>query len=51
MQFGLNEEQEMIVSTVRLFVEKEIYPYEDIVERTGEVPIGIANQIDRKSVV
>ena len=48
MQFGLNEEQEMIVSTVRLFVEKEIYPYEDIVERTGEVPIGIANQIKEK---
>lgn len=48
MQFGLNEEQEMIVSTVRLFVEKEIYPYEDIVERTGEVPIEIANQIKEK---
>jgi len=26
MQFGLTEEQEMIVSTVRSFVETEIYP-------------------------
>ena len=38
MHFGLTEEQEMIVSTVRSFVEKEIYPHEDEVERTGEVP-------------
>ena len=33
MQFGLTEEQEMIVSTVRSFVETEIYPHEDEVER------------------
>ena len=32
MQFGLTEEQEMIVSTVRSFVETEIYPLEDEVE-------------------
>lgn len=42
MQFGLSEEQEMIVSTVRSFVEHEIYPYEDEVERTGEVRPEIA---------
>ena len=36
MHFGLTEEQEMIVSTVRSFVEKEIYPYEALVERSGE---------------
>ena len=38
MQFGLTEEQEMIVSTVRSFVETEIYPHENEVERTGHVP-------------
>ena len=38
MHFGLSEEQEMIVSTVRSFVEKEIYPHEAEVERTGHVP-------------
>lgn len=48
MQFGLNEEQEMIVSTVRSFVENEIYPHEELVERTGEVPQEIADQIKDK---
>lgn len=50
MQFGLTEEQEMIVSTVRSFVEKEIYPHEDLVERTGEVPKEIAEEIKRKTL-
>ncbi|NOX40529.1 MAG: acyl-CoA dehydrogenase [Alphaproteobacteria bacterium] len=48
MQFGLTEEQEMIVSTVRTFVEKEIYPHEQLVERTGEVPEEIARRIKQK---
>ena len=48
MQFGLNEEQEMIVSSVRSFVENEIYPHEELVERTGEVPKEIADQIKNK---
>jgi len=48
MQFGLNEEQEMIVSTVQSFVENEIYPHEDLVERTGEVPTEIGEQIKQK---
>jgi len=50
MQFGLNEEQEMIVSTVRSFVENEIYPHEDLVDRTGEVPVEIAEEIKRKTI-
>lgn len=50
MQFGLTEEQEMIVSTVRSFVENEIYPHEDLVERSGEVPVEIANEIKRKTL-
>ena len=50
MQYGLNEEQEMIVSTVRSFVENEIYPHEDLVERTGEVPKEIAQEIKRKTL-
>ncbi|MEC3860590.1 acyl-CoA dehydrogenase family protein [Mesobacterium sp. TK19101] len=48
MNFGLTEEQQMIVDTVRSFVEKEIYPHEDVVERTGEVPKEIAAEIKRK---
>ena len=50
MDFGLNEEQEMIVQTVRSFVENEIYPHEDLVERTGEVPAEIAKQIKKKTI-
>ncbi|NBQ27564.1 MAG: acyl-CoA dehydrogenase, partial [Rhodobacteraceae bacterium] len=42
MNFGLTEEQDMIVNTVRSFVENEIYPHEDLVERTGSVPPEIA---------
>jgi len=50
MHFGLNDEQEMIVSTVRSFVEKEIYPHENAVERSGEVPPDLAEEIKRKTI-
>ena len=50
MHFGLSEEQEMIVSTVRRFVETEIYPHEAEVERTGEVPAGLGEEIKRKVI-
>ena len=48
MQFGLTEEQTMIVDTVRNFVEKEIYPHENKVEELGYVPQEIANDIKSK---
>ncbi len=48
MNFGLTDEQEMIVSTVRNFVEKEIYPHEKLVDQTGEVPEEVAQEIKRK---
>ena len=50
MHFGLTEEQEMIVSTVRSFVENEIYPHEEEVERTGEVPPDVAERIKQKTI-
>ena len=50
MHLGLSEEQEMIVSTVRSFVENEIYPYEAEVERTGEVPPGLGEAIKQKTL-
>jgi acyl-CoA dehydrogenase len=50
MQLSLTEEQDMIVSTVRSFVENEIYPHEELVERTGEVPTEIAEEIKRKTI-
>jgi len=48
--YGLNDEQQMIVDTVRAFVENEIYPHEELVERTGEVPQEIAAEIKRKTI-
>ena len=48
MQFGLTEEQTMIVDTVRNFVEKEIYPHENKVEELGYVPQEIADDIKTK---
>jgi acyl-CoA dehydrogenase len=50
MQFGLTDEQEMIVSTVRSFVENEIYPHEDEVEKLGYVPKEIGDEIKQKTI-
>ncbi|GAB4394664.1 MAG: acyl-CoA dehydrogenase family protein [Kiloniellaceae bacterium] len=48
MNFSLSDEQQMIVDTVRSFVEKEIYPHEARVEREGEVPREVGEEIARK---
>ncbi len=50
MNFELNEEQDLIVSTVRSFVENEIYPHEELVEKSGEVPTELAQEIKRKCI-
>jgi acyl-CoA dehydrogenase len=48
MDFGLTDEQALIVRTVRNFVERELYPLEAEVERTGQVPIQVGREIQRK---
>jgi len=48
MDFGLTGEQEMIVTTVRDFVQTEIYPYENEVERSGHVPPELGREIAAK---
>lgn len=48
MNFGLSEEQQMIVDTVRDFVENEMYPHEDQVELTGSVPKELGESIRDK---
>lgn len=45
MNFALTDEQRLIVDTVRRFLEQEIYPHEDEVERTGVVPPELGRQI------
>jgi acyl-CoA dehydrogenase len=46
----LAEEQRLIVGTVRDFVERELYPHEDEVERLDEVPPGLADEIRAKAI-
>ncbi|WP_299617985.1 acyl-CoA dehydrogenase family protein [Pelagibius sp.] len=48
MHFGLSETQQMIVDTVRRFVETEIYPHEAAVEKSGQVPAELGQEIKRK---
>lgn len=48
MNFELTDEQQMIVDTVRSFVENELYPHEADVEKTGMVPRELGREIARK---
>ena len=50
MNFGLTDEQEMIVATVRAFVEREIFPHEAEVEREGRVAPDVAEAIKAKTI-
>jgi len=50
MQFGLNEEQRMIVDTVRSFVEKELIPHEDEVEKNNAVSPELRQEITDKAL-
>jgi acyl-CoA dehydrogenase len=50
MDFGLDDEQRAIVDTVRTFVERELYPHEEEVDRTNEVTPELAAQIRRKAI-
>jgi acyl-CoA dehydrogenase len=50
VNFGLSDEQQLLVDTVRSFVENEIYPHEAEVERTGKVPAELGNEIKQKCI-
>lgn len=50
MHFGLSEEQQLMVSTVRNFVETELYPHEDEVEQQDAVPPDVAERIRAKAL-
>ncbi len=50
MEFALTYEQEMVVNTVREFVERELYCHEDEVERSGRVPPELGDEIRRKVI-
>ena len=48
MDFSLSPEQEMLVATVREFVEKEVYPLESEAEKTGAVSPEVGAAIKQK---
>ena len=48
MDFALSHEQQLVVETVRAFVEAELYPLEAEVERTGVVPPELGHEIQAK---
>lgn len=50
MHFAPTEEQQMIVDTTKAFVEKELYPHEDLVERTGHLPMEIIKEVQSKAI-
>ena len=49
MDFSLSFEQQALVESLTEFVEKELYPHEDVVERERMVPKEIADDIKRKA--
>lgn len=50
MDFGLSNEQEMIIDSVKNFVEKELYPHEDEVEKSNHIDESLAESIKKKAI-
>ena len=50
MEFSLSSEQEMIIDTVSSFVEQELYPHEDEVEKTNHIDVSLAESIKQKAI-
>jgi acyl-CoA dehydrogenase len=50
MDFGLSEEQRLIVETTRAFVENELYPHEQEVERTGVLRPDLIAELKAKAI-
>lgn len=50
MDFSLTDEQRAVVDTIRRFVDNELVPYEDEVERLDDVPDELAHTIRTKAV-
>ncbi|MES2844988.1 MAG: acyl-CoA dehydrogenase family protein [Pseudomonadota bacterium] len=50
MQFGLTEEQQMIVATTRAFVEDQLFPHEAEVERSGHLRMDLIRDLQAKAM-
>ena len=49
MNITISYENELLLKTVQTFLEKEIYPHEDMVDRVGSVPIELGQQIESRA--
>ncbi len=50
MDFDLSDEQRLIVETVRSFVENELYPHEDEVERLDDIPRAVVESVRARAI-
>jgi acyl-CoA dehydrogenase len=50
MNFGLTSEQQMLVEAMRAFVETELVPYENEVEKTDQVRPDLIHQIHERAI-
>jgi acyl-CoA dehydrogenase len=50
MDFSLNDEQQMIVKTTRDFVQNELYPHEEEIERTGVLREDLYHELKAKAI-
>lgn len=49
MTLHTSHEKELLLNTVRSFLEAEIYPHEEMVDRLGEVPPELGRQIEARA--
>ena len=45
----VSHENELLLNTVQCFLNDEIYPHEDAVDRSGEVPLELGRQIEARA--
>ncbi len=50
MNFSLSEEQNLIVETTRAFVENELYPHEEEIERSGVLEMDLVRELQKKAM-
>ena len=50
MDFSLSEEQQLIIKSTRDFVDKELMPHEDAVERSGELSEQLYQSLKHKAI-
>ena len=50
MHFDLSDEQRLIIETTRSFVETELYPHEQEVERTGHLRMDLVKELQQKAI-